>query len=379
MLSLDNLHTLIGGIYDAAMDADQWSGFLEILGETFNAGPSMFLIQNLSSGEVPVMTGVRFDPGFIDSYVAYYASVNVWTQREEAAPAGTVVTDQMLATDEELVGSEFYNDWLAPQDTRHALGSVLIRNGNVISKLSILRSKRLGAFSDEEYRFWAQLIPHMQRAVQIYNQFSMLETYRDAAADALNRMPTGVVLVNAKAQVVFANHTAEDMIAVQDGFTIGPDRMCRAALHHETQILQRLIFSACATADGTGLHPGGTMTISRPTQVRVYQVLVTPLRSNGFDLGHARPAAAVFIADPNVQEEPPAERIANMLGLTPAESRVVAKLLSGSTVRETAERLELTEGTVRQYLKSVYQKTDTRGQTDLMRLVLSGIRIRNMD
>jgi DNA-binding CsgD family transcriptional regulator len=49
---------------------------------------------------------------------------------------------------------------------------------------------------------------------------------------------------------------------------------------------------------------------------------------------------------------------------------LVLILLEGASVQEAADRLGLATDTVRKQLKSIFQKTDTRRQSDLIRHVL---------
>jgi DNA-binding CsgD family transcriptional regulator len=60
------------------------------------------------------------------------------------------------------------------------------------------------------------------------------------------------------------------------------------------------------------------------------------------------------------------------LGLTHMEARVTARLATGLSVKEIADALGIRVSTVRTHLKSAYAKTGCHGQTDLIRLVLTG-------
>ncbi|WP_419165815.1 helix-turn-helix transcriptional regulator [Candidatus Palauibacter sp.] len=53
-----------------------------------------------------------------------------------------------------------------------------------------------------------------------------------------------------------------------------------------------------------------------------------------------------------------------VLGLTPAESRVVAARTAGQSVVEIAEGLSCAESTVRTHLKRVHRKLGIRNQTN---------------
>jgi len=60
----------------------------------------------------------------------------------------------------------------------------------------------------------------------------------------------------------------------------------------------------------------------------------------------------------------------NRFGLTPAEARVVHRLVSGDSLRSAAKALGIQYETVRTHLKSIFQKTGTRRQVELVVVVV---------
>ena len=62
--------------------------------------------------------------------------------------------------------------------------------------------------------------------------------------------------------------------------------------------------------------------------------------------------------------------VREVLGLTPAESRVAVLLAMGRSVREIARETGRTENTIRWTLKKALAKTDSTRQADLVRLVM---------
>ena len=55
-------------------------------------------------------------------------------------------------------------------------------------------------------------------------------------------------------------------------------------------------------------------------------------------------------------------------GLTPAEQRVLAHIVEAGSVAEAAERLRLSQATVKTHLQRIFSKTGTARQTELVRL-----------
>jgi DNA-binding CsgD family transcriptional regulator len=58
-------------------------------------------------------------------------------------------------------------------------------------------------------------------------------------------------------------------------------------------------------------------------------------------------------------------------GLTEAEARLAALLASGEELRFAAEKLGITYGTARTRLAEIFQKTETRRQAELMKILLT--------
>src|SRR5262245_35879201 len=59
--------------------------------------------------------------------------------------------------------------------------------------------------------------------------------------------------------------------------------------------------------------------------------------------------------------------------LTPAEARLVVRLITGESLRPCANTLGIKYETVRTHLKSVFQKTGTHRQAELVTVVLRAL------
>jgi DNA-binding CsgD family transcriptional regulator len=76
-------------------------------------------------------------------------------------------------------------------------------------------------------------------------------------------------------------------------------------------------------------------------------------------------------------EMPQMEFLKNRFDLTPAEARLVARLITGESLRPCAKALGIKYETVRTYLKSVFQKTKTRRQAELVLVVIRAMKAAN--
>ena len=65
------------------------------------------------------------------------------------------------------------------------------------------------------------------------------------------------------------------------------------------------------------------------------------------------------------------DQLRTAFGLTKAEAQLAALLADGEDLREAAGKLHITYGTARTRLAQIFQKTDTRRQAELVRLLLN--------
>ena len=275
----------------------------------------------------------------------------------------------MLCPDHLLIRSEFYNDWLKPNEMRNALGSVFFKSGSATSSLSLFRPKTAVAFGDDEARLMRILMPHLQRAFQLHNRIQGLERKGAAAGEALDQLRQGVVLLDANGHVVMCNQAAAALFAGQRALRLS-SRGLIAANSAENRKLNQLIDGVTKTEKGESPQPGGAMAISRDSFQSPLQVLVMPLRTRMLRLGKTAPVVAVFISDPARKAPSEAKVFSQLYGLTAAEARLAGILCCGDSLKEASQQLGVTQNTLRSQLKSIFGKTGTNRQSQLVRLLL---------
>lgn len=185
----------------------------------------------------------------------------------------------------------------------------------------------------------------------------------------LQQLPQAVVLVDARGTVGGLNERAAAIVAQGDGLLISRGVLrCRCLA--DSAALHRLIADV-AQRNGEG---GGRTTcglrIQRPVGRRPLTALVTALGSKNV-LQNGEAVVAVLANDPEHAPAIEVQMLRDWYGLTPAEARVAMLLASGLSVDEIVERLDIGANTARTHLKSIFAKTDTRRQGELIRLLLS--------
>jgi DNA-binding CsgD family transcriptional regulator len=181
-----------------------------------------------------------------------------------------------------------------------------------------------------------------------------------AAAAVLDLMRIAVVLVQGDGKVILSNRAADAVLACGDGLTLSAGRL-RARDGAVARQLARLL------SDGqTEGRLDGVVSVPRQSGPPL-AVLVVPL-------GGRQPVStrAVFLCDRSRGLEPSDQLHVELYGLTHAEARVARLVVQGLRPRQAALELGVGVATVRAHLKQVFAKTETRSQSDLVRVLLSG-------
>jgi DNA-binding CsgD family transcriptional regulator len=312
-----------------------------------------------------------FLPFYQRLYENYYRNRNVYLVcGNHLLRTGSVRLGLAMCPDAIALRSESYNDWIAPQKQHHGMLGVIFRQRSLSSMIGAIRPKAAEPFGKEEVSLLRLLIPHLQRAVSLHRKIADLEKQKLAATDALDRWSLGVIVLNAQGRVLLMNHKANEIVSQRDGLLLTPDGL-RAALANETSALRRLIHDAIATRLGSGGQSGGALTLSRPSLKRSLNMLVTPLFPQNSLNAQREAAVAVFLSDPEAQEEGDEDTLRRFYGLTPAEAALAGHVVAGEVLKRTSETLQVSMNTAKTHLKRIFEKTGTRRQAELVHLVLT--------
>jgi DNA-binding CsgD family transcriptional regulator len=224
-----------------------------------------------------------------------------------------------------------------------------------------------GDFSTSETRLFTALIPHLQRAVQLQLRLAGVDGPPTGMVEMLNRLLQGVLLVDAGARAIFANRAAERMLRADGGVVLGRDGL-RAETPCETRLLRRIIADCAQPRDELG-GAGGRLRLSRENRAPL-TVLVIPHRAGLAWIDVVRPRAILFITDPEHAAVVRRESLRQDFGLTPAEAGFTREMLKADGLQAAADRLGISLTTARTHLAHVFDKTGTRRQAELVRVIL---------
>jgi DNA-binding CsgD family transcriptional regulator len=354
-------------VYRCAAHTQFWPDFLAKLSEATHATHAIVVARCSSSGQpaVAAFIGINLKclQAFEDNYCRY-CKAKPCKVSIPGAPAvsldGLVLNSQMMC---------LYIPRANPKRLLRVHSVTFLKEQCCGATLNVFRPKGSKPFGRNELALIHGLTPHLQCVAEINRTATCLQTEKDAAWEALDRMPIGVILVNKKGHILMMNHNARAIIDENDGISVSGETLY-AARNDETEALVRLV-TGTATGGGSDVHASGVLTLTRPSARRSLSVAVTPLRSKQYFLQCGKPTAAIFISDPEHAMETKANALRRFYDLTPAEARLASLLTQGRNLKLAARDLHVTYSSARNHLKHVFLKTRTGRQSELVRLLLS--------
>jgi DNA-binding CsgD family transcriptional regulator/PAS domain-containing protein len=360
------LSELIGSIYDTVVDPGacptMLNGLADLLGATGGAQVGAYN----SRAHSVAMLAPRIDPKELPSFSKYWA--NIWRQCDQH-PIGAVIIPEMRISHPDRCRADIFNGSSKPQRPERMMGATLLTEGFVSTVVSVSRSYSEGEFEAGQTQLFAALIPHLQRAVQLRIRLAALDGPPTSSAEMLNRLPHAVMLVDAGARVIFANQAAARMLGAGNGLSLDRDGL-KAETTEDTRRLRRTIADCAEPANELG-GEGGRFRLSRRDRGPL-TMLVIPHRTQVTWIDILRPTAILFIAEAEQAAVLRSERFSQDFGLTRAEAVFAVEISKGDGLQATASRLGVSLTTVRTHLAHVFDKTGTRRQAELVRLILQG-------
>ncbi|MBS4051208.1 MAG: hypothetical protein KGZ69_08395 [Methylomonas sp.] len=372
---------LVGLIYEAALEPERWQAVLLSFSDWFSAASTTLFVHDFSNHGIHIENGgqslraVRFDPDYVANYVEHFTLTNVWIENESLLQEGAVVTSSMLFDDRLLLGTEFYGDWLRPQDLFYSLGGIVAKSGTLGVKMAALRSRHKGPYTHEDLAWYARLLPHLKRACEMNQRLAgermAFENHR--AVNGINQAASGLCMLglSASGRLLYVNPRGESWLRKGDCLTLrqgmlhaldaGKDALLQAALR---SVLTRRVPQHLNLGAGNGTAHCCLTVMPAPA-------LDKPV------LAEQQVALIILVAANGQQRVATARQLMELFGLTAAEARFARALAQGEDVDTYANAEGLQKSTVRSHLKAAMEKTGTNSQRDLLRLVLSVPAIRD--
>lgn len=342
-------------LFRAPGDLRAFWAFLEALSREISPNAcAVSIVESLT----PTPSTVIFGPGFQRATAGLLPARASQRRQHDAAEVGSLFEIPRLGRDARrspVVRALFEPEGILPGP---GLGIVLVREeARVAAALAVLPRNEAWSPTPADRALLEVLAPSIADALKLHRRL----VGAGALTSLLDHLVLGVILLDDRGRVTYANRSAAELLDVEPGLT----ELARVdGKDPRTEALRPLLPQAGANDFSVRAHP---------VDGRPLQVLCTALTWPDPLGGEARSfARAIFIGDSRRSGSAPVESLGSAFGFTRGEARLAALLAADFALTEAAAELGITESTARTVLKRILAKTGTRRQASLVRLLLSG-------
>lgn len=365
---------IVASLQEAALDPGHWPTAAGLIDMAVGAKGNSVLITG-DAGLAPesiawwrICLGGQRCEDLEREYFRAYWSHDERVPRMGWLPSGELMPVADLYTEDEKKTSLAYNEFLPRVDMQHGLHVRLDGPNRLHTIWTFGDSIETRGWSTAQIAVIERLLPHLRLFGSMWLALADARALSNSLAGLLDGGSIGLVQLDRQGRVVVTNDAATKLLRHRNG-VLDSGGYLRALAPRENDQLRRLLAEAVPPFGEQG--SAGTMTIRRSRSRTRLMLHVSPVAGRAWDFRPLRVAAVVLIVDPEKRSRIAPDLAAEVLGLTPAESRLAVMLADGHSLREIASRTDRTEGTVRWHLKQIFRKQGISRQTDLVRRVLS--------
>ncbi|SFF13135.1 helix-turn-helix transcriptional regulator [Paracidovorax wautersii] len=362
-------NTIRAQLYDGVLRPAAWHSALDLLGRRLGAGIFHSFTLDDSGAEVPESTSnlerQGLDTRLLSEYEIVHAHNDLRMAVAMSLPVGQVMFDHEHISAREATRNSVYTDWLLPLGFRHTLAVTLrMQPRGARDFLSFLRPRDANPYTEEDRALTHQLMPDLVRAARLRAHMVGLARRASLGLAALDGVHQGIAIVDGALRIQHLNAVAKRLLKppsplrVRNGQFLGVQGDADARLRQMTR-------EACAPL-------GRASTFELPqANGPALVVSVLPLHADTPLLqlnGTPHPHALIVLTGAGL---PVAghQAVAEMLDLSPTETRLALCLASGRSVKDFALLEGCSWHTARTHARNLLRKSGCHRQIDLVRIL----------
>lgn len=366
---------IVGNIYAAVGKPEAWRALIRQLCTLFDANTGMFVATGHGQRDHSFYAAHNHSEKMAREYSDYWYQHDVWllaALEQRAFASGSVCIGTDLVSTKDLRKSAFYKDFLLQMPAEHLLAAVVADGdgaaasfeGVPATHISFFRPPGAAPFTPTHTNQLSALMPHLQRAFVLDCQWRTMQEQLNVFHTSVDSLDFGVAFIDAAGHMRHANSAASALAQkLWPERAVGIKNILKLpAVHPVKQLIRN---AACGAGGAVKLQT--TDTANRLTCHAV--AIAIAVANPGISVaGTVRSSVLLLLVDSDRRPDAAAEFLSKAFLLTKCESRLLPLLIKGLAPAEIAHALKLKLPTVRSQLSSVFAKTNTARQQDLMAL-----------
>jgi DNA-binding CsgD family transcriptional regulator len=339
---------------------------LTSLQKIFNADKALFVLTNYYAKQIDLRNAARIniEDKFYAEFIEYYHKWSLFCRLflklcKRSLPSHDLIfTNTDLISYEDLRRSEYYNDFLAPLGVEHSLIIFVKSCESILAVIGLFRSKKAPPFLHPDKVKAKLVVSYIAGAVEntiISKRITELESIIDFISTDLPYR--GIIVLDDSMKPTYVN---KDAIKILD--SIYQSQKIQGNLSSPVpekfrRSVREFVNSAFPSKDSEyTMHQFKLGTEILGKGVTIYIRCLTDTEPDRKYLVFLEPREIVLFLDEDMKK----------YGLTPRELDVICLLFQGLKNVEIADKLYISEHTVENHLKSIYEKTHVRNRTSLL-------------
>lgn len=362
---------LISLLYDCVALPDGFDPFLKAFANTFDCASCTLAI---CSNDTKTIVGGWFSemtPEDTQWYIKHLTHVD---------PLWQLVTDKSVPEFVSAVLNNIHSDnpaiveWCERQGFHDGAAAPVYKDASISFIMTISRNIHFPTFTQSELNVYDYFIPHLRRAISLRQMMQKTANYSLPFIEILQHLQQPIILLNRSFQLEFINQSAEKLISEEPFLSLNDKVFQLNDLEQQASLLGSFYRF---THDNT-LHSQEKVIfpiLQAQSHSHMTLVLIPIVNQLPFAADNEGSSGNVLVLINHWHSlhsiQP--EQIADFFDLSKTEAKVCELLCQGKSPENIAETLNRSIPTVRSHLKSIYQKTGTSRQNELVAHVLTAL------
>lgn len=360
--------------------------FYDCVGDTFDYGTALKSYSAMAEDSAVALSEIRPLTGKVivrGSHKIPAEALNGWQPAREKCPQREVlrkalssipihvpVMRRTFVSDEDWQGSLTCKRVAEPWGF-HGDGTSLLTKGILkVITCGFARTPEQEEMRADTLVTMAFMNNHLSRAISMQNRISQVEQMLLQSRNVLDLIEFGVVLYGPDKKPVFVNASAQKMFDDEDGMKLNTSGIVLYDSRIQQEFSQLLINTYCIDK-ALSARSGGMISIPRSSGRTPYTLTIVPMQNSL--VGDETVSAVAFIFDPLKKQTTTLKVIAENYGLTRTEAKLAYSLMQGETLEGAAQKRDVSYNTMKTHLHSIFSKTNTNRQVDLVSLLLRSV------
>ncbi len=351
--------TLLAMIYDCAVDPALWPETLASIRDSLDVAHVAIGLAETNGRTRWRKCNADWDEQWLERLVALRVRIPN-AEHLFNLPVDVSWTALTGMPEQEFKSSQFYREWLKPQNLRDFLSLNYLKRDQSHGTVMMPAAAHCDPIGRDKRHLVERLSPHIRRAVMINDAMREDNLATALYRQVLHRLAMATIVVGPDRKLLFANSAAETLLSAGDKISIKSGML--QAIRNPSALEAALDHALEGDLDIVSSGAGVPLLGGDGSKAAAF---VLPLRSADMWAAFGRGCSVVFVNSQFEQCTMTTELLRDLFDFTVAEARIALLIAKGSGPLKISDTLGIKLNTVRTHLKHIYAKADVGDQISL--------------